>query len=42
MSQCQLIKSFVTGLNFNDRHWIDAAANGSILELGIEESYDLI
>ena len=42
MSQCQLIKSFVTGLNFSDRHLIDAEANGSILELGIEEFYELI
>ena len=42
MSQCQLTKPFVTRLNFSDRHWIDAAANGSILELGIEESYELI
>ena len=42
MSQFQLIKSFITGLNFSDRHWIDAAANGSILELSIEESYELI
>ena len=42
MSQFQLIKSFVTGLNFNDRYWIDATANGSILELSIEESYELI
>ena len=42
MSRCQLIKSFVTGLNFSDRHQIDAADNGSILKLGIEESYELI
>ena len=42
MSQCHLIKLFVTGLNPSDRHWIDAAANGSILELGVDESYELI
>ena len=42
MSQCQLIKSFIIGLNISDRHWIDVASNVSILELGNEESYELM
>ena len=42
MSQHQLIKSFISGLKTQDRHWLDACARGSILDLDVNESFELI
>jgi len=42
MSQYQLIKSFISGLKTQDRHWLDACANGSILDLEVDESFEFI
>ena len=42
MSQHQLIKSFIYGLKNQDRHWLDACARGSIFDLDVNESFELI